>query len=347
MAAFPQVEGYENNAITAVASGGYTSGSGVLNVDSTASPFPTDRQFHLVVQDPSTFAVKVILRVTGSNSGTQWTVAAEGSDANALEDDVVTLMLTKGAFDQIRQDMSGYGTYANRPSSALMKKGARYYPTDKMWTCIHDGSAWVDLYDGVPIVVPAAADFTYQVNTSTTSTKSDTGSGLKIVKGYQNGYVRLTHNTSPPSAPYTLEVAFIPKLANSNFNGTGPLLWEFNATPSNAKYESFLYAVNGGSLAGAVDWNKYTGGSYTATYGTNMTVGAPRVPIWLRIVNDNTDLKGYYSPDSGRNWFLLSTHSKTSFLATIDSFGWFIEQEANSSGDAQCGVSGLFHWKVS
>lgn len=82
-------EQFANACSTAVAAGGYTAGSGVLNVDSTAAPWPQTGNYRIGIYDQSTGALKVLLEVTAVNSGTQFAVTAEGNDANAAEDDDV------------------------------------------------------------------------------------------------------------------------------------------------------------------------------------------------------------------------------------------------------------------
>lgn len=92
-----------NFASTTVALGGYTSGSGVLNVASTASPFPATPTFSVVVynqaNDPPT--PRGVLRVSNVNSATQWAVAAEGSDFNAVQGDAVYAVISKVAMDAL------------------------------------------------------------------------------------------------------------------------------------------------------------------------------------------------------------------------------------------------------
>ena len=82
-------EQFANACSTKVAAGGYTAGSGVLNVDSTAAPFPQIGDYRIGIYNQSTGALKVLLKVTAVNSASQFAVTAEGTDANAAEDDDV------------------------------------------------------------------------------------------------------------------------------------------------------------------------------------------------------------------------------------------------------------------
>lgn len=92
------MEQLANNCSTAVAAGGYTAASGVLNVDSTAAPWPQTGNFRISIFDKDDDSLKVILKVTAVNSATQFAVTAESVDASADEDDVVRgTMITAGA----------------------------------------------------------------------------------------------------------------------------------------------------------------------------------------------------------------------------------------------------------
>lgn len=83
------MEQFANNCSAIVASGGYTAGSGVLNVNSTAAPWPQVGDFRISIFGQNTNSLKVILKVTAINSSTQFAVTAEGTDANADAGDLV------------------------------------------------------------------------------------------------------------------------------------------------------------------------------------------------------------------------------------------------------------------
>lgn len=119
------IELYTNNAQTAVAGGGYTSGSLVLNVTSTGAPFAAVAtgvsQMHLLIYRVIAGTPTPIVNLVASNtvSGTQWAVAAEGADANALAGDIVICVLSKAGMDQIKLDVNALAvpwtgfTYSN------------------------------------------------------------------------------------------------------------------------------------------------------------------------------------------------------------------------------------------
>jgi len=98
-----------NFAATAVAAGGYTSGSGILNVASTATPFPATGAFSVVVMnaanDPPT--PRGVLRIATIASATQWTVAAEGADFNANAGDPVYAVISSAALTALLGSVAG------------------------------------------------------------------------------------------------------------------------------------------------------------------------------------------------------------------------------------------------
>ncbi len=97
----PGAEQLVDLAYTTVAAGGYTAGSGVLNVASTSTgsgalPFPLTEVFSVSISDPTTRIVKTLLKVTAINSGTQFATASiAGLDVNALVGDLVEAVQDK------------------------------------------------------------------------------------------------------------------------------------------------------------------------------------------------------------------------------------------------------------
>lgn len=88
-----------NFASTRVAVGGYTAGSLVLNVLSTATPFPAVGTYSLVVYNNTVNPAvpRGILRASAVNSATQFAVAAEGTDFNAVAGDYVYAVISHDA----------------------------------------------------------------------------------------------------------------------------------------------------------------------------------------------------------------------------------------------------------
>ncbi|MES2136610.1 MAG: hypothetical protein V4502_06070 [Pseudomonadota bacterium] len=107
-------------AYTTVAAGGYTAGSGVLNVASTSTgsgalPFPMTGVFSVSIADPTTHVVKTLLEVTAINSATQFaTTSAAGLDVNAVIGDLVEAVQDKRSLTAFVQGPAWVGlSYSN------------------------------------------------------------------------------------------------------------------------------------------------------------------------------------------------------------------------------------------
>ena len=95
------MEQFANNCSTTVSSA-YTAGDGHIHVASTAAPFPQVGDFRISIFDSVTKALKIILKVTAIASSTEFTVTAEGTDANvAVGDLVYGCSLTAGVMRNI------------------------------------------------------------------------------------------------------------------------------------------------------------------------------------------------------------------------------------------------------
>jgi len=92
-----------NNFSTTVAVGGYTAGSGVLNVTATAGTV-NGQIFTLGIYNQTTGAVITLFRVATVASGTQFTGAAEGTDTNASAGDIVVAIMSEAAFNGVCSD---------------------------------------------------------------------------------------------------------------------------------------------------------------------------------------------------------------------------------------------------
>jgi hypothetical protein len=219
-----------NLASTTVAGGGYTHGSGVLNVASTGGSFSAAPTFRVVIQDNSG-VIKALLKVTAINSGTQWAVASEGLDTDALAGDNVYQVLTAGALAQIRSDANQQGTLASRPTSPLA--GDRYRATDSVFGYSFDGSVWQPAFLGAACPnAPTAGTFGTAVGTA-----ANLGSySFAVTKGALLMKLLRLPNTGdqvaaqvqaiPGATPYALRARFVAGLIDDLFAQAGMCLYD-------------------------------------------------------------------------------------------------------------------------
>lgn len=206
-------ERYFNNFSTTVAVGGYTAGSGVLNVGSTAGiSLNSGDTCRLSVYDGSGNLV-VILIASVVNSGTQFAVTAEGSDANALATYQVLNTLTVGGMNQIRSDINSVGPMASIPSS-FQQKGQRYIATDSVFgEFIFDGSLWIPYTAGLQMSPPLSGSFGTTVvgANGTIDSFANSADGALLFKAHRtsgSGDNLCAKMMAVPATPYTFRVRF-------------------------------------------------------------------------------------------------------------------------------------------
>lgn len=111
-------EQYFTRFSTTVGGGGYTSGSGVLNVASTSG---TTAPFRVLITNASTGAYIALLKVTAVNSSTQYAVTTDpgGTDANASSGDNVYAVVTADALTAIVAPSGGtFGPINNQNNTS-------------------------------------------------------------------------------------------------------------------------------------------------------------------------------------------------------------------------------------
>jgi len=319
MSALVAPEAYVDLCTTTVASGGYTAGSGVLNVASTGSPFPQVQQFHFYIADATTKAVKAVGLATAINSGTQWAVTMS-TDANANQNDVVALSLCAGAMDQIRTDINQYGTRANLPSTTGQKTGNTYKCTDSPYSYIFNGSAWDAYVYGMKVTEPVSANFSWANQGSCSVSSTYGGEILTFVKGSSDS-LRVRY-LAAPSTPYTITALLVINMTPTSYNMAG--LCFYNSSSGKLCTLCFQLGSSGYLELARQNWNTTT--SFSATV-TNTPIALAAGEVWLRITDDGTNFKFYASVDRV-NWVLCETVSRTAFL-TPQSVGYIADQTAN------------------
>jgi hypothetical protein len=332
------------SAATTVASGGRTSGATTLNVASTGSPFPSAGNFSVVITDQSTGAAKVILRVTAINSGSQWAVTPEGTDASANAGDNVYAVLSAAGLDGIRADCNQTGTRANLPSTTGQKAGNRYKCTDSPYEFIFDGTAWRPFIFGYRVDEPLSANFAWTNQGSSTITTTNGGILLKVPPN--SGDSLRLQQLSTISAPYTCDIAFMANCYNQNFTDAGLVLYD----SSGGKLVTFQTQnsnSNGPPLSlGTARWNSTT--SFNAS--ENFLNGASTIELfgsvgplfWMRIYDDNTNRNFYFSMD-GIVFNLVFQETRTNFL-TPNKIGFFIDM--NNTATSMWGALWAVHFNL-
>jgi hypothetical protein len=114
-------------------------------------------------------------------------------------------------------------------------------------------------------------------------------------------------------SPESVVAGLIPQLNNQNYNACGIYV-------SDGTKIITLTVLQGGTLQVNECTNFDTFSSTVATTG----FGYEFSPVFLKILDDGTNLKFYWSTD-GNNFVLLYSQARLSFLASVSYFGYFAE----------------------
>ncbi len=321
---------------TTVAAGGYTAGSGVLNVAATSpiSLGASDSTRLLVYRIiAGVLTPIVLLKATAVNSSTQFAVTAEGSDANALIADVVINVNTVGAQNQFRIDACQTGTEASLPSTTGQKQGNRYKCTDVNYEFIFDGSAWQPYFGGLQVTLPILGNFSWQSQGSATLDTSLGGIliGRSAAEAIMNVHAYVM---TAPSTPYHVIFGYIARGQNNADKGGGVCFTD------GTKYEIALFPFQDGNGNGSFvvfyNTNNTTNSSTPLNDGTNFNLPTcyPQM-MFVRLGDDGTTNKTFdIGPSPSGPWTQVLSQGRTTNL-TPTKVGIFV-----NGGPAQCF---LFH----
>lgn len=345
---------YYADLATTTLSTGYTAASGSITVTSAAA-LSTTRQFHFMITDQTTGAVKCIGKATAVSSNT-FTVTMS-TDANASSGDNVTISLCAAAMNQIRADISTFGTFASLPAT-VPPAGARYKQTDGPYEWISNGSIWQAFWNGYPVTLPSSAGWTSEGVAAQSGCIAGTvnytnGYGYLVGNNLNNESFGAQYRASPGSTPYSF---------------TARMVFDASGIIGQAVYGN---ALSGPSiLTGACIGFRDSGGKYivfgvlpyegtpqtfvsvayfnsSVSYNTNlaaisnmalMTPLSSLRDLTLKIKNDGTNINFYISVDGGQNFALFYSEAITAHLADAANVCW------GAHKDGGAGAICLYDW---
>ena len=341
------MEQYFNQYQTTVAVGGYTAASGVLNVAATSpitlnSGDSTRLLVYRIVA--SVFTPIVLLKVTVVNSSTQFAVAAEGSDANALAGDIVVNVATAGGMDQIRKDLHRQGVSGAFSSS--VKIGDIWIPTDDSVRAIYDGSHFQPAYLGFPLMGnPNLQTWSWINQNSAVITARS--SSLYLAGTASAGVNMQARVMTAPSTPYCIVATFIPLIPNTLFAHAGVLFSDGTKISEFDVISDSIVVISSGGNTSKI--SHLSGGHYTSAtaFSAGLTLSWDNYitgghPITFLLQDDGTNKKAGFSPDFGITIMQIYSESHTNFLTPTE-VGFFYD--ANSANVA--GGIVVLNWYVS
>lgn len=238
---------------------------------------------------------------------------------------VARVTISGGSGDSTTTD-----TFANRPAAS--NDGNLFLPSDGFKIERDTSAAWAQWGPIFPLVhPPASSGFSW--NNQGTASVAEAKGGIYLSEGTGQGTsqnFRHRHKAAP-SAPYTIEVAFLSNLFAENFSYYG-FTW-YNST-SGKIIVAGLYCVGTYQWqVGIVKLNSATSYSATPFSKAFVPMGGP---IFIQAIDDNTNFTVKFSVD-GQNWLQVWQEARATFL-TPDKYGFGI-QAANAGG------INLIHWK--
>jgi hypothetical protein len=312
---------YANLAQSTLASG-YTAGDSTLALQTgDGSLFPSSGDFIVALDDPPTFFLKCNSRSTDTLTVT--TSGQEGTTAvNKSSGTKVTQVITKGALDNIRSDISLIDVYASLPGSGMVK-GDRFRATDAPYEFVYDGTNWKAFHGGYPVTVPPSSSWSWD-NQGGSSVVSSNGSlNLIFAKtGATNG--RMYYRTAP-STPYTIVILLDVDLpgavaANSPSFAEGVVGPGFRDGSSGKIMTWHNGCSSGQSASDIAKWTSTT--SFSAVQDGMSPTGITTLHnlsfarrIWYRIGDDGTNIKWEYSLD-GFTWQTRYSVARGTFFAS-------------------------------
>lgn len=238
-----------------------------------------------------------------------------------------------------------YGTFAALPATCAL--GDIYYVSDKRWMYVATATnTWEARLNGVPIVPPLAANFTYTINTSSTSTVTDTYAGMKVTKGNQNGAAVLRSNTAAPST-FTFEIGFDDlQKPGASFSTFGLSLQTNSSSTTPLEVAGSVFDTSS-TAAGFMGVSYF---SPPASFQSNLSpiVGyaVSSGQVWIRVVKDVTNLT-YYASRNGIDWAQYQQHAVAANLASVGFLGFAMYNENGpSSPTVNNDTYSVFHFKV-
>lgn len=274
-----RTETLKNNATTTL--DGAINDSVTSVTVSDGSVFPSEGDFRVIVDDE-------IMLVTARSGNTLTVVRASESTVGAAHNsgDDITQILTEEAVEQ----------YIKQTAQPL-----------------HQHSPSLRIYDPADGSLAVVADFTW-VNQGS-STAADVN-GFILFKGAAGAGADVhALVVSAPTAPYTLTAAvstFHELVSEGSGQPRGGLVFRESGT---GKLLVFMVRQITGTAGITIVTQRFTDPTTFSSEVDLTTFAIPPGMIWLRIENDDTDLKFYASSD-GVNWKQAYTEGKAAFFTT-------------------------------
>jgi hypothetical protein len=303
------------NQAQSVLTSAYTAGDSVIYINNGAV-FPSSGNFTLAIGYPVQFYLQCTAR-----SGNALTVTTSGQEGtsmiNMVVGTVVTQVITAGVLQDLKADAitlgSLYGPYASLSSVTGMVAGFRYKCTGSPYEFIYNGSSWQAFVFGYAVTEPVLSSFV-QVKTDLSTFDTTHGGFLWTISANSSYDTQVLSQTSSliGAGAYYVDAAFVVDIGSSN-GKIATHLAAGTTTSSAFTRSSFGWESNNIFYLCRSRWNSPT--SWESNAGTcQITIASPL--MWLRVYDDGTTNRYFYSSATGYNWILRYTEDRTSLFTT-------------------------------
>lgn len=309
------LNGAINNSVTSV-------------VVHSAASFPATGNFRILIDSEIMLVTSV-----SSNTFTVTRGAESTTAASHIDGAVVSGIVTAGALDAFRADMLTSGAYASKPTAGVA--GRQYQTTDSYYRLYDNGSSWEHYGPIYPLSPADDSNFSWVNQGSATITT--TSGGLVLYAPSNGGSDNLRGRFATlPSPPYTVTIGFYPICAIQGGICFPAFVLRESAT---GKMTSIL--VGNATVSDGSTSIRTFNHSGTTNFGLRQNWDFIAIsPIWLRLVNDNTNIL-YQVGATPYDFIQMDSQAKASpFTTAADQYGFMLDPN-NAEGKMV-----VFHLKV-
>jgi hypothetical protein len=243
----------------------------------------------------------------------------------------VTHVVTAGAINQSIADNCQQGTYASLP--AAEKAGRSYLTSDGPFLLRDGGSTWNPFGPIWKLSPPVDSNFSWMNQGSSTTTTN----GGVYLDCQSNGAVDSIRGryTATPATPYTITIGFH-SLQRGDANAVG-VSFLFLLESGTGKMCSIAYGGAPFNISGAFIPNAGQIRTFNHTGPTNFTTRnnynfSYLSPIWMRFVNNGTNIVSYVGC-TPFNFIQVDSQLKGDpFTTAADSYGYALDPFNNEAG---------------
>jgi len=273
----------------------------------SGAAFPSVGNFRLVIQDEILICTSRSTNTLTVIRGQEGTAAASHADGTDVRH-----VLTAGGLTQWAQDNTEGWGHPSAPPLGVISNGSGGLLASSDFTWVNQGTSTIsDQFGTMFLRAPAAA-------------------------GEQNRILK----RSAPSAPYSVIAAFQVFKIREGTETFGILLRE----SSTQKFSTFGWSLDS---VGSIRFSSYNYTDHDTFAGTTLYGREDCLHVgeyfWVKVEDDNANLKFYVSYD-GVEWLPLDSTGRTSFMAGgPDEVGFFVNNQGSTLYEMGARLS---HWST-